>query len=79
MFFIDPLYIVLLAPAVILSLVAQGMVSRAFNKYRKVRSSTGLTGAEAASRMLRANGIVDVGIEPTQGMLSDHYDPSRRC
>lgn len=53
-------------------------VKMAFSKYSKVRSSSGLTGAQAAEQMLRAQGITDVRIERSQGgMLSDHYDPTQ--
>jgi len=78
MFFFDPFYFVILAPAILLSLVAQGMVSMAFNKYKRVPAASGMTGAQAAARMLQASGIRDVGIEPVRGMLSDHYDPGKK-
>lgn len=76
--FIDPLYILLVAPALVLSLVAQGMVQSAFRRWSKVRHSMDLSGAEAARRVLAAQGIHDVRIEATHGFLSDHYDPRSR-
>lgn len=70
--------IILLIPAMIFALVAQGKVKRAFNKYSKVRNMRNLTGAEAARRMLDANGLYDVQIYPVGGSLTDHYDPRTR-
>lgn len=58
--------------------LATARVKMSFSKYSKVRSSSGLTGAQAAEQMLRAQGITDVAIERSQGgMLSDHYDPTK--
>ncbi|MDG0813635.1 MULTISPECIES: zinc metallopeptidase [Cohnella] len=69
---------VLIIPAFLLSLWAQFRVKGTFNKWAEVRTSTGLTGYEAARRMLDRNGLHDVPIEPVQGTLSDHYDPVHR-
>lgn len=74
----DPLYLMLLAPALILSVWAQAKVKRSYAKYAKVPSSTGLTGAEIAQRILDNNGLHEVKIERVGGMLGDHYDPSKR-
>jgi len=74
MFFWDPT-MVLLIPGLLLGLYAQMKVSSAFNKYSQVPASSGLTGAEAARRVLESEGIYDVEIEPIPGHLSDHYDP----
>ena len=73
--FFDPVYFLFIAPGLLLSLWASFRVKRAFNKYSKVRSARGLTGAEAAQQMLDCAGIGDVKIVPTHGMLSDHYNP----
>lgn len=61
-----------------LSMWASWRVKRNFIKYSQVRASSGLTGAQAAERILRLNGISDVSIHPTPGALSDHYDPSNK-
>ncbi len=74
----DPLYLLLVAPALLLSLWAQFKVKRAFAKYSKIPSSSGLTGAQVARAILDGNGITGVPIEITGGMLSDNYDPSKR-
>lgn len=60
----------------ILAVLASMRVQAVFRRYSRVGSSTGLTGAEAARRMLAAEGITDVAIEQGRGFLSDHYDPS---
>lgn len=61
-----------------LSLWAQFRVKGTFNKWSKVQNMYGLTGHDAARRMLDANGLYDVPIEPVRGTLSDHYDPIHR-
>lgn len=61
-----------------LSLWAQFRVSGNFKKWAKVPNMYGLTGHDAARRMLDANGLYDVPIEPVRGTLSDHYDPIKR-
>ncbi len=71
----DPTYFVFLAPGLLLSLWASFRVKRAFNKYSKVRSVTGMTGAQAAQRLLAYAGITDVQVVATRGRLSDHYNP----
>lgn len=71
----DPLYMMLALPGLILGLIASGMVKSTFAKYAKIRCASGLTGAQAADRMLKSQGIYDVTIEPVKGFLSDHYDP----
>lgn len=76
--FFDPLSIIVMVVAMVISGIAQFLVHSAYKKYSQVPSSTGMSGAEAAAKMLRANGIAGVGIEQVQGMLSDHYDPTKR-
>ena len=72
---IDIWYIVLVVPAVILSLIASASVNSTFKKYSKVASLKGMTGADAARQVLYANGVNGVRIEPTSGSLTDHFDP----
>ena len=73
--FFDPLYLLFLAPALLLSLWASFRTRSAFNKYSRVRAATGLSGAQAAQRMLERAGIRDVEIVPAHGLLTDHYNP----
>ena len=65
----------ILIPAMIFAFVAQAKVNSTFNKYAKVYNRRGLTGAEAARRVLDANGLYHVTIERVHGRLTDHYDP----
>lgn len=76
--YFDPLYFVMLAPAMLLAGWAQWKVTSAFNRGSQIRSSSGLTGAQAAQRIMEAEGIYNVAIEPVEGMLSDHYDPTHK-
>ena len=76
--YIDMTYIVLVLPAVILSLWASWNVKHTFEKYSRVMNTRGLTGAQAARRVLDANGLRDVPVARVSGELSDHYDPEAR-
>ena len=71
----DPTYILVLIGAVI-CLIASARVKTTFNKYSKYRSMSGMTGAQAAERILRAAGINDVRIRQVSGSLTDNYNPS---
>lgn len=75
MFYVDWTYIILVLPFVILSMIASSSVNSTFKKYSNVFSLRGLTGAEAARRVLEDNGVLDVNIERVSGHLTDHYDP----
>jgi len=77
MFWYDATYVILI-PAIIFTFIAQGKVTSNFNKFSKVRTRRGMTGAEAARLMLDANGLRDVDIEMVRGSLTDHYDPRSR-
>lgn len=76
--FFDPLYLIIVGPALLLSVLAQVKVKRSFDRYAKVATARGMSGAQAAEHILRAHGLGQVGIERTRGFLSDHYDPSNR-
>lgn len=71
----DPLYLIIIAPGLALSLWASWKTKSNFNKYSRIASSSGYTGAEAAQRLLDRAGISDVRIVRSSGMLSDHYNP----
>lgn len=73
--YIDPYYFILVLPAMVLALWAQARVKTTFNKYSRVSTASGLTGAEAARRILNANGLGNVAVEHISGDLTDHYDP----
>lgn len=71
----DWTYIVLVMPCILLSLWASSNVNSTFKKYSRQFSSRRLTGAEAAQRVLSANGVRGVRIDRVSGNLTDHYDP----
>lgn len=73
-YYFDPTYILVIIGLVI-TLLASARVKSTFAKYSRVRSRSGLTGAQAADRILRESGINDVRIERVSGNLNDHYDP----
>ena len=68
-------YLIFMVPALLLSLWASFRTRSAFNKYSKVGTLRGMTGAQAAQELLRGAGISDVKVVQTQGFLSDHYNP----
>lgn len=74
---LDWTYFLVLIGAV-LSMIASAKVNSTFNKYSRVRSASGMTGAEAAQRILQQNGIYDVAVEHVRGNLTDHYDPKNK-
>lgn len=72
--FFDPTMILVLI-GVVLSMWASARVNSTFAKYSGVRSTTGMTGAEAAKKLLNNQGIYDVTVRKVAGKLTDHYDP----
>lgn len=76
-YYYDPYYLLIIIGALI-SLAASAKVQSTFRKYNQVRSRTGLTGAEAARRLLQAQGIYDISIQRVSGNLTDHYDPKNK-
>lgn len=76
-YYFDPTYMLVLVGAV-LCIWAQMRVQSTYRKYARIRSRSGLTGAEAAQRILQMSGIYDVRIEHVRGELTDHYDPSSK-
>ncbi|MCY4188847.1 MAG: zinc metallopeptidase [Bryobacterales bacterium] len=76
MLFFDPIYLLFMIPGLAMSLWASARTKSAFNKYGKVRA--GMTGAQAARRMLDQAGLHDVKIQVSSGFLSDHYNPATR-
>ena len=73
--FFDWTYVVLVLPCVLLSLWASSSVNSTFKRYSQQHSRRGITGAQAAERVLRANGVSGVRVERVSGNLTDHYDP----
>lgn len=87
MFYFDPLYLVVTLVTLAFSLWATARVKSAFAKYSRIRTHTGMTGAQVARKILDQNGLFQVPVEPVgqqfmlfggDGMLSDHYDPTKK-
>ena len=76
--FFHPLYFLVVGPGVLLALWATFKVKSAFARGREIPVRSGMTGAEAASRILAASGLHHVRIEPTHAHLGDHYDPKAK-
>jgi Zn-dependent membrane protease YugP len=79
MFFgFDPIYFLFLAPGLLLAFWAQVRIQSAYHVGSRYQSSSGVTGAQAAAAVMRAEGISNVEIEPVPGQLTDHYDLARK-
>ncbi len=76
-YYYDPMYILIIISCVI-ALIAQVKVKSTFNKYSKVSSSKGMTGAMVAEQLLRSQGIYDVSIQRVSGSLTDNYNPRNK-
>src|SRR6185369_4236092 len=69
-------FLLVFIPAIILSLGAQFLVSSAFSKWTKIRNSAGLTGEQAARRIIQTAGLQGVQLEGIAGVRTDHFDPT---
>ena len=76
--FFSPMWLVLALPGQLLGLWARSRVKGSFDKYSKVRTARGVTGAQVARMLLDSEGLFNVQIEESKGRLSDHYDPRSR-
>jgi Zn-dependent membrane protease YugP len=79
MFYFDPLWLVFAVPGLFIGIWAQIKLSHAYGKYSQVPVESGMTGAEAARRILNHAGLDDMPVEEVAGHLSDHYDPMKRA
>lgn len=75
----DYLYIVLVVPALILSLICQANIKSTYRKMDKIANRRGITGAQAAKNVLSSYGIYNVAVNQISGSLTDHYDPRTNC
>lgn len=75
MFFFDPTYLLFMAPAFILMMLTSWYVKSAYNKWSRVPSTSRLTGAQAAQRLISIGGLYGIKIEGIGGNLTDNYDP----
>ncbi len=78
MFGFDPVYFLFVGPAILFSLWASFYVKHTFSKYSAIPARSGMSGAEAAARLLECAGVSGVRIERADGFLSDHYNPMNR-
>lgn len=78
MFFFDPMYLCFMIPAIALMGFASWYVRHAYNKWSKVRATSGLTGHQAAQRLISTGNLYGVQVQGTAGQLSDHYDPRNK-
>lgn len=76
--YMDRYYLILVVPALIISMIAQIQVKSTFHKYSKIGNSKHMTGAEVARYLLQVNGIQDVEVTHVGGQLTDHYDPRKK-
>lgn len=78
MFLFDPFWFLIMIPPFVFMIYAQAKVNSAFKKYSNMPNSQRVTGAEAAEKLLQANGLTNVRVEGVKGRLGDHYDPSKK-
>jgi hypothetical protein len=78
MFFFDPTYLIFMIPAFILMGITSWYVKSSYNKWSKVRATSGLTGAQAAQRLISTGNLYGVKIQGIAGNLTDHYDPRNK-
>lgn len=76
--FYDPTYFIFMIPAFIIMAMASAYVRSSYNKWSKIRATSGLTGAQAAQRLISTGNLYGVQVAGTQGQLSDHYDPRNK-
>src|SRR4051794_19273062 len=79
MMYFDPMYFLIVLPGLLLGLYAQIKLSSTYGKYMRVPAESGLSGAQAARRVLDNAGLQDVPIQEIPGNLTDHYDPRKRA
>jgi uncharacterized protein len=75
MFYLNPTYLIFMIPAFILMGITSWYVRHAYNKWSRVRATSGLTGAQAAQRLISTGNLYGVQIQGVAGNLTDHYDP----
>jgi Zn-dependent membrane protease YugP len=78
MFFFDPLYLIFMIPALVLMGITSWYVRHSYSKWSQVRASSGLTGHQAAQRLISTGNLYGVQVQGTAGQLSDHYDPRNK-
>ena len=78
MFYFNPQYLIYMAPAILLMMAAQWYVNSTYRKWGQIRTRTGISGAEAADRIIRYGSLREMQIQQISGQLTDHYDPRKK-
>ena len=78
MFFFDPMYLIFMIPAFLLMAFASWYVRHAYTKWSQIRATSGLTGSQAAQRLISTGNLYGVQVQGTAGQLTDHYDPRNK-
>lgn len=78
MFYFNPQYLIYMAPAILLMMAAQWYVNSTYRKWGQIRTRTGISGAEAADRIIRYGSLREMQIQQIPGQLTDHYDPRKK-
>ena len=78
MFFFDPTYLIFMIPALVIMGLTSAYVRSSYKKWGRIRATSGLTGAQAAQRLINSGGLYGVQVAGTPGELSDHYDPRNK-
>jgi Zn-dependent membrane protease YugP len=78
MFFFDPMYLIFMIPAFLLMGFASWYVRHSYSKWSQIRATSGLTGHQAAQRLISTGNLYGVQVQGTPGQLSDHYDPRNK-
>ncbi|MCD6426233.1 MAG: zinc metallopeptidase [Anaerolineales bacterium] len=77
MFYWNPQYLLYMAPALLLMLAAQWYVKSTYRKWGQIQTQSGISGLEAAQRIIRAGGLREMAIHQIPGQITDHYDPRK--
>ena len=78
MFFLDPTYILFMAPAFLIMILVQWYVKSAYKNWSRVPTHSRMSGAQAVQQLIRQNGLYEVQVEGINGKLTDHYDPRQK-
>ena len=78
MFYFNPQYLLFMAPAFLAMLLAQWYVNSTYRRWGQIRSQSGISGGEAARRLITIAGVDEIMIREIQGQLTDHYDPRKK-
>jgi len=78
MFYFNPQYLLFMAPALLAMLAAQWYVNSTYKKWGRIPNKSGISGAEAARRLINRSGLTEMRIQEIPGKLTDHYDPRKK-